>query len=556
MFVRIIVGMFAISVACFGQIPDTIGKTETTETASVSRQNQNMELADLLPAQLKGDDPNFQSIPNTFFALDLGQGMKGVYDHSTDNPLLSYTTMNRVWQEKMKLYLSEMLVYKERLSLTVSVECDLDFSMIQRKEDAFVQTQVPVFTFYPNDIEMRYKWGDLNKPFAQIAAGYFPFKYNPDAKNLGEFLLRCSAYPNTIVTNFEFPETRELGLLLAGSSEALWDPAIDKLSLDVMLTSETHDWPVQDGTISAVLSNSLFNFVSIGAGMSWQRLFPTSDDIIKPKNDKNVYLDENGVKQYYTFQSRKLDGFASVNPQRLIPEFKIPPSFIFGNIPFFGQEDLKVYAEVAVLGLDNYVAWDSIPDTAGVNHWQPLPDSINYYNKVKDRMPVMLGVNLPTYPLLCYGVLPFILTKWLKDETGSDIRQLSYVTLIPALASGIAQEFLGWNMSLDVLSLEFEWFSQRYTNSNRNAIDPENNNVPIPYLNNDRDAANFGKPEPVKYSLYFKKSFMNKRFAISGLVARDHMRPIIFANPAINQTDDFLQASDQWWWTIRLSGNF
>jgi len=35
-----------------------------------------------------------------------------------------------------------------------------------------------------------YSFGDLDQPWLQLAAGYFPFKYNPQASNLGEYLYR------------------------------------------------------------------------------------------------------------------------------------------------------------------------------------------------------------------------------------------------------------------------------------------------------------------------------------------------------------------------------
>ena len=88
-------------------------------------------------------------------------------------------------------------------------------------------------------------------------------------------------------------------------------------------------------------------------------------------------------------------------------------------------------------------------------------------------MPYMIGINLPTNPLISYGILPFILTKWLKDETGSDIRPLAWITLIPALASGVCNHYLGWDLGLDVLSLEFEWYSTRWADDNSFAIDPK-----------------------------------------------------------------------------------
>jgi hypothetical protein len=556
MIVRILGTLIAAAAVCFGQLPDSAGATQAKGRQAVEKTSGAFGLASLLPDQLNGKDKDFQSLPSVFFALDVGQAVKGVWDHALIPGFTApYTTMDHVWQEHMLLYLSEKLTYKERLSLTISVECDLNFSMIQNNQ--FPQTLVPNFNFYPNDIALRYKWGDLEKPWLQIAAGYFPYKYNLDSKNLGEFLLRSNAYPNTIVSNFEFAMTRELGLIASASTQGFLNPSIDKLSLDFLLTSETHSWPIQDGTISAVVSNTAFNFLTIGGGMSWQRLFPVDESKEKPLTSPNTFLNDTGGVSHYTFQSTKAVGFASIAPMGIIPQFRIPPSVVFGKNPFFGKQDLKVYAEVGVLGLDNYVAWDSIPDTLGINHWQPKPDSINYYNNIKDRMPVILGVNLPTHPLLSYGVLPFILTKWLYDETGSDIRQLAWVTLVPALASGVAQEFLGWDLSLDDFSLEFEWFSQRFPNSNRNVLDFQSaQNRPIPYTNAERYESAFGKPEPVKYSLHFSKSFMDKRFAISGIVARDHMRPLIFTDASNIQTDDFLQSKDHWWWVLRLSANF
>ena len=65
-----------------------------------------------------------------------------------------------------------------------------------------------------------------------------------------------------------------------------------------------------------------------------------------------------------------------------------------------------------------------------------------------------------------------------------------------------------------------------------------------------------GLPQQVKYALYFKKTFMNQKFAISGLVARDHMRPPVHGDATKTINDDFLITSSMWWWTIRLSANF
>ena len=500
------------------------------------------------------------------FALDVGEGELGVYDHDTAQAASAnrppYLTIPHLWQQDMVLYLTEDATYKERLHLLLSIECDLNYSIIQRIE--YPATLVPTFTFYANDLELQYTFGNFERPWLQVAAGYFPFKYNPDARNLGEFLLRSSAYPTIIVSSPFFPLTRELGVHFDG---VVGDPAFDQVRWDLLLTSETHDWPVLDGTVTGVLSNKLFSTLDVGGGVSFQRLFPVDKTKTTVKDTRTMFLEQNADTAYYTFQSIKLMGRAAVTPLHFVPEFTIPPAFLFGNRPFFKREDLKIYGEVAVLGTQDYVAYDSFAQSATVNPntgdsvfsnvpgtGKKLGDSLNYYNNVKDRMPIMLGINVPTNPIISYGILPFILTKWLKDETGSSLQPLPWITLVPALLSGVAQHYFGWDLGPDVLSLEFEWFSQRYTNSDRKAINPSDK-IPLPYLNSDRNQANFGTPEPTKYSLYFSKVFLGK-FALSGLVGRDHFKPIVFGNPSINQTDDFLQAKTHWYWTMRLSANF
>jgi hypothetical protein len=503
---------------------------------------------------------------NIFFAIDEGQAIEGVLDMAQPPPQSSapYTTVNRLWQQHLLMYLTAQLDIKERLKFILSIECDLHFSTVQPQ--IFPNTTRPGFFFYPNDVEIRYSLGNIDFPWLEFAIGYFPIKYNPDAKNLGEYLFRSGVYPNYIVSNFEFAMTRELGLRIGGN---LGKSEIDRFKWDLFLTSETREYPLMDGTISAVISNNLLNLIDVGAGISFQRLFPVDESKTTPK-DKPLaqYFNENGEQQYYTYSGTKVMGRATINPLRFVPKFKLPLPEVFGENPFFGENDLKIYGEAAILGTKDYVAYDSFEvDTEWINGiipieikkpgtGKPVADSLNYYNNWKDRVPVMLGINLPTNPIISYGILPFILTKWLKDETGSDITMLSWITLIPALASGIIEHFLGWNMRLDVMTMEFEWFSQRFPNSNFYAISPSNEHKsPVPYPNTYRNQANFGKPEPVKYSFYFKKTFM-ERFAISGLIGRDHFRPISFVSPPYKQNDDFLQSKKHWWWNIRLSANF
>src|SRR5690606_29868202 len=77
-------------------------------------------------------------------------------------------------------------------------------------------------------------------------------------------------------------------------------------------------------------------------------------------NPKYIYDTTN----FYTFQGLKLMARASADPKAYVP------------MPFLGPEDLKVFGEVALLGVKDY----------------PF-----YYEKKTERMPVMFGLNLPTF---------------------------------------------------------------------------------------------------------------------------------------------------------------
>jgi hypothetical protein len=498
-----------------------------------------------------------------FGALDEGQVMRGVANRS------NYDIFKRVWQQSMIFHLTNELSYKERMRLILSFESGLNFSYTQ--DSKYPATLTGVFNFYPNDVEINYAFGNPDMPWLKLAAGYFPFKYNPDARHLGEYLLRSTAYPTVIYTGWEFPMVRELGLHANGTFDWLINnPQIDQFKWDLMLTSETQGWPLQDWTFSALVSNNFMQFFDLGAGVSFQRFLSVNDLKTTPELPSNSYLNQDGDTSYYTFKSIKLMGRASINPQRFIPEFRLPLPQVFGKKPFFGKEDLKIYGEVAVLGLQNQTAymWDTTGTGAGgQQHLVKAPrvnpvanGPVNYYDSLADRMPYMVGINLPTQPLISYGILPFLLTKWLKDETGDDIRTLSYVTLVPALASGVLDYFLGWDLGLDVLSFEFEWVSQRFPFDDYGPLDFGSGNRPLPIGNATRtnllNGNGAGTPQTVKYALYFKKSFFNQRLALSGLVARDHMRPPYLGEYDAAVTDDFVQTKSQWWWTLRLSANF
>lgn len=98
---------------------------------------------------------------------------------------------------------------------------------------------------------------------------------------------------------------------------------------------------------------------------------------------------------YFTYQGIKLMLMASLDFKPLL-----------GGLSWLGPEDLRVFAELGVLGVED----------------QPL-----YYTDVRQRMPVMFGVNLPAFRLLDLLSLQF---EYFNSPWPNDSRNFVY-SLVP-----------------------------------------------------------------------------------------------------------------------------
>jgi hypothetical protein len=98
-----------------------------------------------------------------------------------------------------------------------------------------------------------YSFGDPQNPFLQIEAGYFPYKYNPDVRNLGEYLFRSFCYPASLLNTFDRPYADLLGLRI-GNAIPLSGGSFHH---DLLFTSETKYYPLKDFSLSYVADYSI-----------------------------------------------------------------------------------------------------------------------------------------------------------------------------------------------------------------------------------------------------------------------------------------------------------
>lgn len=232
-----------------------------------------------------------------------------------------------------------------------------------------------------------------SRAYAEL--GWFQYKYNPDAHNLGEYLYRSGTYPGIVFT------TDGYQLLDDAFNESLG--AHFRLSqFDGVITHDANFFvepfmaPIGDVTPAYELGLNLPVFQA-GVGAAWNRLFAWRPSRLRPKTPDNTYAkvtdartDAAGAPDTVVLAGR-LDQLVTFNPidtavlghwtkqgLKLMARAALDFGFLLpGHLR--GPGDLRVYAEAAVLG------------------WQ---NQGFFYEKRWQRIPIMAGVNVPTFKLL------------------------------------------------------------------------------------------------------------------------------------------------------------
>jgi hypothetical protein len=334
--------------------------------------------------------------------------------------------------------------------------------------------------FYPflSRADLLFNISDRENVNLELDLGYFPYKYNSSVRNLGEYLFRSGTYPQYLINEIDFPKARLLGIRFGGS---LWKT----LNFDILLTANTEWTAIGDINLSGLISWKPAPLFEIGLGGSWNSIISVDLDKTTPEAQGSEYYatipGTNDTAIYnYTFAGQKVMGRLAFDLKHLFPGADV-----------FGEEDLKLYSEAAILGLINYPV--SI-------------DKYTRYDTLWQRIPIMVGFNVPVFKLL------------------------------------------------DVLSIEFEYFGNPYPN-NLNPIKFDNQPVPLSSYANEKDKFYMNlHDDDWKWSVYAKKTF-SKNFYIMGQFARDHIRWYRLDYTATDGKEA-LRKDDQWYYTFKFGYAF
>lgn len=315
--------------------------------------------------------------------------------------------------------LTQEVVVNRRLNVRVGVG-GVFYSVFPAYPNNFGNTLGTKFGPGITQAQAHYKFGEPDRSWGALRIGYFPYKYNPDAKNLGEYLFRAGAYPTFAITG-GWAITDNASIRAQGIEFSL-NQLDGDLKHSFLITNERDFRPAGDFTPSYLVEYTK-GPIQIGGGVALYHWFPIKEERTNPRTINTAYYTFDNLPAYdavhpetgdtvsfaanrrtlasygdvqtiarelghswsandvvdsmaaiynmstgyYETKAVKLMGRASFSVQKLFP------------MDFLNPNDLKVYGEIALLGVENYPGM---------------------YEKRTERMPIMAGINLPTFRLL------------------------------------------------------------------------------------------------------------------------------------------------------------
>ncbi|MBD3392776.1 MAG: hypothetical protein GF418_11795 [Chitinivibrionales bacterium] len=382
--------------------------------------------------------------------------------------------------------------------------------------------------------------GDLDRPPLQMKFGFFGFNTSPDAKDFGGYLYKGGCYPGYLYSGGG-------GASVAGLQ--LHSDYFDFVTLDGLVTLEL-EYPYFDFSFGLVPTFHVGDFLDVGAGLLAHRAIPAVDTLTIPTSEQK------GASEGYTLQGTKAMARFSLDTRKAF------------DIEALGENDLKLYAEAAIMGVKNYPAIEVSDEETG--------EVVEVgYTDILERIPVMAGFNWPTHPLVAHGAVPAALSAFLigiepdstwpidtlLDGQGEDsvvsateVRGFEYkswrmaafggAAVVAGVGTFVLEKVLRTRLRLDYLTLEVEYY--RLPHENHAIYD--GNPVPV------RPRPGFEPGQDDWRWAVLARKTLAERFTISAKVASDHFRTFNEFNWP--DPEERILGTDEWYWRLTFGVGF
>jgi hypothetical protein len=272
-----------------------------------------------------------------------------------------------------------------------------------------------------------YKWGDPKASKLEAQVGLFKYKYNPDAFNMGEYLFRANTYPGILYKSTWSWMNREVydakGLRLA------YTQLQGALRHELLLVMESNNFPAQSFSPGYVGTWSLGGILEMSAGVQFQHLVPVKPSWLTRKDRGDaVWVEFPNIPDTIPLFEGNITYNAPSKTPRVVPvsDTLFPGSFATfkgdaqqimvdtggGNLaPIYDVyphtetpisfRGIKTMARLSLdmgrmLGIEGAGPFRIFTEAALLG----IEDQPFYYDNIAERMPVMVGMNVPTFGLL------------------------------------------------------------------------------------------------------------------------------------------------------------
>jgi hypothetical protein len=333
---------------------------------------------------------------------------------------------------------------------------------LNRGSAEVAQFWYPFWVPYVGEARITYTDSVFSAGRFQFTAGSFGYGYNRDTKNLGMYLMRGYVYPGAL----------ESGFGTVFGALARYDQG--GFRNDLIVKSEELR-PAYDLSVIDVVSYQVVPGLELGAGVNFYRLIPRDDDLTNPGPVCTGSYGQCSIVDPATGDTVT----GSLAGTKVMARFSADPKALFGLTGLgslaFGKQDLVLYGEAAIIGLKSY-------------------DVV--YEDILQRIPVMVGLNLPAFG------------------------------------------------KLDYLSLEVEYYASKNSSDNSYA------NFGGAWVPRQNDDDVYGRDD-WKWSVNAAKSLFGN-LQLSAQVANDHLRTGGWHN-APNSGKEALRTPKDWYWTCKLA---
>jgi hypothetical protein len=463
------------------------------------------------------------------------------------------------WTDHMGAFLTQEVAAGDRLTIRVGLGGIFEFQKPEKINPNWGGTQYRNFFVGPTTADLDYAI-PVGSGSVSLGLGMFGFKYNPDAANLGEYLFRTGPYPGFIWSG---------GYAYVGDNRAYLQGlkshyAAGNFSADLLLLTETTMPPLYDLSLAAIAKYRVADgLLDLTAGVNFKRLISIHPSKTSKQSVTNSYFSRNGrdwtgKSSYYAEQENFYQVPADLMGQQAQALLDKP-----GSTPDDAARAAQLRADSAALHAqalpfkndkDSVLYWTRATKEGDTNR---SPPSLSYYTQA--GVIVMAAAALDFKKFIPSGIFG-----------SNDLRLYAEVALMGVKDYPIFYEkksermpvMVGFNLPgfrfFDLIAVQAEFYKSPWINSYEES-GQFNESTPFIPAGSDRIFSESSyKDITGKDDLYW--SVMVRKELVAGLsataqVARDHIRSVSESSWAGPGTDpnEIFYSNKNWYWMLQFS---